>query len=348
LEQISAAMRNWYGPPIALANVPGAVFAGPGGDFIGDIRGGGFAGLADMASDYSKRFFRRQRLCMGAGFSSFSDLIAASTAAGRRRDFVYAKGAMSATFNQPATLFYAGGQPSAGSIAAGAPTGDALDDSTAGAFPFANPTGGRTQHLVNGGFGTNNTNQMVLLYDRLFSVAKTMASTATEAVTGVPTRYQSTTPADPDYAGGNFLFPEIVTVLPATAHNHDVVQYTAADGTAAQSCPNTAGVASGAANRIDLVYPNWFMPLAAGDVGLTDITQLQHSASLASGSIAWTIGHPIAFIPGVSANVWVPMDFINSALNLQRIFDDACLAFMVPFMANSSISATGWFQTLEN
>ena len=34
---VSAAMRDWYGPPIALHGVPGNVMVCKGGDFIGRI-----------------------------------------------------------------------------------------------------------------------------------------------------------------------------------------------------------------------------------------------------------------------------------------------------------------------
>ncbi|WP_311965189.1 hypothetical protein, partial [Acinetobacter baumannii] len=56
---------------------------------------------------------------------------------------------------------------------------------------FDNPSSG-TLHLIGADFSASVANNAVMLYDRIFDVAKTMNSTATEAVTGVPTRYQST------------------------------------------------------------------------------------------------------------------------------------------------------------
>ena len=45
--RVSAAMRGWYGPPIAVHGVPGAVFATRDGDFIGEIRAGQEVGGVD-------------------------------------------------------------------------------------------------------------------------------------------------------------------------------------------------------------------------------------------------------------------------------------------------------------
>jgi hypothetical protein len=349
VERLSNAVKDWYGPPIAVGNVPGAVYARGGGDFVGPIEGGGFAGLMDIARARYRRFVREQGLSMGAGIASLSAAINAATTAGRTRRYAYIKGALTGVAGAASTLFYTGSHPPAGSIAAGAPGGAALDDSTTGAFPFTNPGGGTTQHLMSGVCESTIAGNTLLLYDRIFSCAKTMNSNATEAVTGVPTRYQSTTSSDADYAGGNFMMPECVTTLPATAHNQTVWQYTDQDGNTGASAPSIAGISSCAANRIDLASPNWFMPLATGDTGVKAITQMQHSNALASGTLAGTMGHPLAFFPSGPANTMLPLDFINSAFNLTRIFDDACMAFLLmPAASASSTTYTGELLTVSN
>ena len=345
--RLSNSVKEWYGPPIAVANVPGSVWARGGGDFVGPIEGGGFAGLMDIAEARYKRFAREQALSMHTGIGSLSAAINAATTAGRTRRFPYLKGALTGVAGAASTLFYTGSSPAAGAIAAGAPGGAAADDATTGAFPFVNPSA-MTQHLMSGVCESTIAGNTLLLYDRLFSVAKTMNSNATEAVTGVPTRYQSTTSSDANYIGGNFVFPECVTALPATAHNHTVWTYTDQAG-AASTIPSIGGISSCAASRIDLTSPNWFMPLAAGDTGIQTLTQMQHSAAIASGSLAGTIGHPLAFFPSGPANTMLPLDFINSAFNLTRIFDDACLSFLLmPAASASATTYTGEFLTVSN
>lgn len=347
-ERLSANVKDWYGPPIAVANVPGTVYARGGGDFVGAIKGGYYSNLRDIAEARLKRIIREQGVSMNAGIASLSAAINAATTAGRMRRFAYLKGALTGVAGAASTVFYTGSHPPAGAIAAGAPGGAAADDTTTGAFPFVNPSA-MTQHLVSGVFESTIAGNTLLLHDRLFSVAKTMASTGTEAVTGVPTRYQSTTSTDADFAGGNFLTVETVTVIANTAHNWTVVQYTDQDGNNTISAPSIAGVAQCAASRIDLASPNWFIPLATGDTGLTKLTQMQCSASVATGTQAFTIGHPLAFFPSGPANTMLPLDFINSAFNLTRIFDDACLSFLLmPAASASATTYTGEFLTVSN
>ena len=346
-QRLSNSVKDWYGPPIAVANVPGAVYARAGGDFVGPIEGGGFTGLMDIAEARYKRFAREQALSMNAGIASLSAAINAATTAGRTRRFPYIKGALTGVAGAASTLFYTGSSPAAGAIAAAAPGGDAISDATTGAFPFVNPSA-MTQHLVSGVHESTIAGNTLLLYDRLFSVAKTMNSTATEAVTGVPGRYQSTTSTDADYVGGNFLTVETVTTIAATAHNWTVCTYTDQGG-AASTLPSIAGVSACVASRIDLASPNWFAPLATGDVGIQTLTQMQSSAAVATGTQAFTIGHPLAFFPSGPANAMLPLDFINSAFNLTRVFDDACLSFLLmPASSASATTYTGEFLTVSN
>ena len=82
------------------------------------------------------------------------------------------------------------------------------------------------------------------------------------------------------------------------------------------------------ANGVDLAAGRWFVPLAAGDVGVKALTQMQCSALVASGTIDFVVGHPIAFFPCPVANMVCIVDGINTAFNLTTIFDNACLAFL--------------------
>jgi hypothetical protein len=186
------------------------------------------------------------------------------------------------------------------------------------------------------------TNNSLLLYDRLFSVAKTMASTATEAVTGVPTRYQSTVATDPDYAGDNFLFVEVgTTALAATAHNWTVCTYTDQGG-AASTLPSLTGNSGAIVNRFDHPASQWFAPLESGDVGIKALTQMQCSASVATGLISFVIGHPIGFMAFPVINSFFPFDWLTNRDQAPRIFDSACLAFIEPLKpATTATTYTG-------
>lgn len=333
VERVSLAMKDWYGPPIALAGVPGKVFAHRGGDFRGELRAGGEASALDKAREVLRRIARTTRIAskrnatqFNVGFSSLSDLIAEATA-GKKREFSFGKAGTTGVISFTNTLWYVGTLPAAGGAAAAAPGGTAFTDASTGAFAFTNPTGGDTQHFVRGDPLATVAPNTLLLYDRLHSVTFNIAITTAEAVTGVPTRYQSTTTTADDYIGGNFVMPEIRTVLPATAHNLTTCLYTD-QAAAASTLPSITGLSGGIVNRLDTSLAQWFATLEAGDVGIQKLTQIQKSAVLASGAIDMTIGHPIAIMPCPIANIACTYDGINTAFNLTRIFDDACLAFL--------------------
>lgn len=329
VEGISSSMRDWYGPPILVGNVPGVrgVWCGAGGDFIGRIDGGGFMGLAERCVERVNhalgKVAGRHRM---HGFSSLSDLISEATVGGKRYDYFFQKVGTTAVVGGTNSLWRVGNQPAAANAASNAPGGNVPTDATQGAFPFVNPTSPDTQHFVRADFTSATAGRTLLLYDRIFEVNKTMSSTTTETVSGVPTRYQNTTDGTADSAAGNFLAVEIQVALANTAHNWTVCTYTDQNGNAG-TLPSLTGNASGIANRLDHPLNQWFAPLATGDFGIRTLTQMQCSASL-TGTVAFFIGHPIAFVPMPVANMNTIVDGINTAFNLTRIFDDAALAFL--------------------
>lgn len=331
VDRISHGMKGWYGPPIAVCNIPGSkIYATKDGDFIGTIKAGGMMSLFEYNLDRLKRAYRtwnrRQLHQFGMGFTSLGDLIAEATA-GKKQDLWFQKVGTTGVVAATNSLFKVGNQPAAGSAAAAAPGGTAPSSATTGALPFNNPSGGDTTHFTTGNVVPSSGANTLLMYDRIFAVAKTMSSAATEAVTGVPTRYQNTTAGTADSAEGNFLFVEIGTALGATAHNWTVCQYTDQSGTTAVSLPSLTGNSSGIVNRLDHPTGQWFAPLATGDTGIKALTQMQCSASV-TGAVDFVIGHPIAWMPCPISSTLFVVDGINSAFSLTRIFDSACLAFL--------------------
>jgi hypothetical protein len=348
VEHISTSMKDWYGKrPILINGVPGAggVWCGRGGDFVGRIDGGDFMSLAERCVERVDhaigKVAGRHRM---HGFSSLSDLINEVSNFGKRKDFTFQKSGSGTVIGGTNTLWRVGAYPAAGLAAAAAPGGTAPTDATQGAFFFVNPTSGDTQHFVRADVMSSVAPRTLLLYDRIFEVNKTMSSTATEAVTGVPTRYQNTADDQPDSADGNFLIIEAQATLGATAHNWTVCTYTDHNGNAA-TLPSLTGNSAGQVNRLDHPLNQWFAPLATGDNGIRTLTQMQCSASV-TGTVAFVIGHPIAWLPCVVANMITIVDGINTAFNLTRIFDDACLAFLdVNTPVTTAPNFTGMFVT---
>lgn len=326
-ERISAANKDFYWP-IHVAGVPGNVRCYPGGDFRGPIRGGGVGNLLEFGLDRFAKRMRRwalaQRATLNTGFASFNDYVAEETA-GKGQKFDFNKAGPTGVATVTSSLWGVGPMPAAGANAAAAPGGEAPTSAMLGAFPQLRAPGGTDTLHFTQAFPSGSLAGSLLLYDRIFQVNKTMNSTATEAVTGVPTRYQSTVATDQDFAGGNFLFVEVGgTALAATAHAWNVCLYTDQGG-AASTMPSLTGNSGAIVRRLDHPVMQFFAPLAAGDWGIKELDQMQCSAAVATGVINFVIGHPIAFIPVPVVTLVIPTD---SDFSWDRIFDNAALGFL--------------------
>jgi hypothetical protein len=336
-------MRDWYGPPIALVGCPGSViFAHKGGDFRGIIKSGQFGNQMDFWKErlnaYARRVARSQRAKANAGFTSISDMVAEASA-GKRRDYFWQKAGSTGVVGVTNSLWGLGNQPAAGANAANAPGGEAPTDAFQGAMLIDNVSTD-TRHIVSGFASCEDAGNTLLLYDRIFQVNKTMNSTSNESVTGVPTRYQSSTVTNPDYAGGNFLFIEVGgTALAATAHNWDTCLYRDDAGNDAQSLPTVTGNSGAIVRRLDQPAQTWFCPLASGDIGIMDLNQMHCSAAVATGVINFVIGHPLVWMPIPIANLHIIYDFVRGAFSLVRVFDDAAMA-LLEVMKPSTSSTT--------
>lgn len=329
----------WYGPPINLTDCPGSVWIGADGDFVGDFNRGFFDSAADSLAHHLRKlwkaagkpiYFNEHKAApsFGVGFTSISDALArASSGDGQLLNGNIAKTGPTGVVGAASTLWRVGPQPAAGAAGSAAPGGRAPVDSTQGGMLFDNPSSG-TLHLTGADFSANVINNSLLLYDRIFDVAKTMNSTAAESVTGVPTRYQSSSPGNADYAGGNFLFIETFTALPATAHNWTTCRYRNQAGTDAQTLPTVTGISSCIIDRLDMPTSTWFCPLAAGDTGVMDLDQMQCSTLVATGAINFVIGHPIGIMAFPVINMLLPFDWLTNRQQAPRIFDDACLSLL--------------------
>lgn len=381
VERLSKAQKDFYWP-IPVFGVPGrGVYAMPGGDFCGKIEGGEFASAFDRAEDRMRRLrnAERARVSQHAIWSksalrarmdrrahAFADLAAIYAAAsnpGKKTTYKWQKtGVASNAIGNANDLWTRGGFPGAGAAGAAAPGGTAWSSSSTGAIPgYLNSGVADGNHLYGGWITASVINNSVLLYDRLFSVAKTMNSTTTEAVTGVPTRYQSTTTSDPEYIGGNFVtIANPTTVLAATAHNvcaagTAVWTYTNQANTAGRNLNHNgtaiqtlAGVSACVVGGIDLAVGNWFIPLHAGDTGIKNLTQMQLSAAVATGTLEAVLGHPIGYFAAPVANIAWPKPPLESSDALNIALDNAALAFIeLPKPATTATNYSGEFTILS-
>jgi hypothetical protein len=359
IEILSGHMRNgggpgvnWYGPPINLRDLPGSVWITGDGDFVGQFHRGGFDSAADSLRRHLRQLWKEAGKPIyipdavfgvnSGGFASISAALARASAGNKVNFSQWQKTGPTGVVAAASSLWLLGASPAAGAAASAAPGGRAPDDTTTGAFPFTNPSSGFL-HLTGADFSASVINNALMLYDRIFDVAKTMNSTATEAVTGVPTRYQSTTVTDQDYAGGNFLFIQTgLTALAATAHNWTVCTYTDEAGNAGATLPSVTGNASNIVHRFDMPTSTWFCPLATGDIGIKALTQMQCSALVATGLVDFVMGHALGIMSFPVVSSLLPFDWLTNRDQTPRIFNDACLAlFELPKPTTTATTYTG-------
>lgn len=332
IDHLRASINGWYGRPINLRDVPGSVWLHADGTFTGNFKRGGFYSALDSLEEWTKRLnkaieYQVMHPQLNAGFTSIGDALSRASQGFSQRRHINKVGP-TGVVGVTSSLWRVGPQPAAGSAGAAAPGGTAHVSADTGALAYANPASG-TNHIVGADVAASVLGNSLMLYDRLFSVAKTINSTTTEAVTGVPSRYQSATTTAADYAGDNFLFVEVGgTALAAVAHNWTVCLYTNQANTAGQTLPSLAGNSGAIVDRLDHPTQQWFAPLATGDVGIKALTQMQCSALVTTGAINFVIGHPIGIMAFPQINLLYPFDWLTNRDQAPRIFDNACLAFL--------------------
>lgn len=364
--------------PIPVHGVPGNIHVMPGGDFTGEITVSGdketryadvmkkIKARAEAKIKHAKAFgtmidmirAEDRRMYSVGAFASIDAVVAAATA-GKGQALNFAKtGAASNAVGNSNDLWTRAGMPAAGAAGGAAPGGTIPTAATTGALGFKNVGTANTGHYLSWALSASVINNSLMLYDRLFSVACGAAlTTATStAVNGVPTRYQSLTTTALDYIGGNFAFPSNpTTVLAATAHNWAVGAGTTGmvylnQANASANMPVATGVSACVVGGIDLAAGagSWFAPLAAGDVGVKALTNMQASAAVATGTMDWVIGHPLAINACPIANIACLDDGLYTALNLSSIFDNACLSFLeMPKPATTATTYSGILRTIS-
>jgi len=324
VENLSNSMRGYYGPPIPVANVPGRVFACGDGDFCGPIQGGYVSSLYEYAchkiQNAWKRHVKRQQSTLHAGFASLSDLISEATSGGKRQDFVVAKAGGTGVATLANNLMMEGVLPPTMTTLT-ANNGESPTNTTQGAIKYTNPTGGDTLHFVSATFMSSVGNNCLMMYDLYYRFLHNIA--ATQAVSDVPSRYQSTE------AAGTFMTTFVAGVLSAGTLTHQIT-YMDQDGNTAEAATANAFRASAIARSFPhavTVGNGWFIPLNTGDVGVRKITNLTMSNTTMTGTVHVCLCKPYVWIPQPIASQALVIDGINAAFNLVKITDSSCIQF---------------------
>lgn len=287
------------------------------------------------------------------GFSSQDDLINEITTNAKFGSYIYQKTITpAAVAGQWTDLSILAGIPVAETYAGTTLTWVATDDTATAAINHGGNVSTDTKHFLNAGasiFAAAGAPWILMCVDEVgyipvSSMTTTSQQTVTMTALGSGCRY-------PYGAGLRAYFA--CRVAP-TAGGPNLTEFTYLNTAgASKTCPVTVGFHAtpvqgailhsiGASTRY---MP--FLPLAAGDTGISDIVTYTMSGGTTytgSGTMAIHLVKPLWTLPIPASGVYSMTDFVNQLPSLPRIVDGACLRFLLfqtgattnnmPLMAN--------------
>jgi hypothetical protein len=279
-----------------------------------------------------------------AGFSSQDDLINQVSTNSKFFRADWNKNFLpttAATAGEWHCLFRGGGNPGADAIAN---TGtnlafQALTDATANAtgIQHGGNVGGGTgfKHVLNASaFSAAATTMpcVFMLVDLLGFYRVTSVTTTGDQAT-------NNTVTIPRYTTGEgvqaFAYANNATPLGAATPNLRLT-YTDSDGNAGNLTPNVLPACKTAAANGLILYSGTgagkygpFIPLATGDKGIRSIQQINLSAPYGSGEFSVMLCKPIFTLPMTTIGVAAERDFLNQLPSLPKVYDGACLAWLM-------------------
>ena len=284
-----------------------------------------------------------------AGFTSQDNLISAVTVDGKfyRADWQKSTFATTAhTAGMWYSLFRGGGNPPADAIL-GTGTNlafQALTDATTNAtgIQHGGAVGG-FKVLLNAAAQTAaaTTAPCVLMLVDLLGFYPVTSVTTTGAQT------LNNTVTLPRYTNGAgvqaFITPS--TVMGAATPSISI-GYTNSASTAGRATPATLPIGNTAAAVTSVVYSGTgagkfgpFIPLQAGDAGIKSVQSISLSASYVSGVLNLVLCRPLLTLPITTLGVTAERDLINQLNSGPRVYDGACLAWLMLAGAATPVAA---------
>jgi hypothetical protein len=145
----------------------------------------------------------------------------------------------------------------------------------------------------------------------------------------------------PRYSDGTgvqtIIFNPHLTALGAATPNF-TIGYTNSAGTASRATPSSPALPQGksAASNTLVLYSGTgagkfgpFVPLQAGDAGVRLIQTIQHSVSYLSGQYTVAYCRPLLTLPMTTVGVAAERDLVNQLPSMPRVYDGACLVWML-------------------
>ena len=284
-----------------------------------------------------------------AGFTSQDNLISAVTVDGKFYRADWQKSTFTTTAHTAGmwySLFRGGGNPPADAIL-GTGTNlafQALTDATTNAtgIQHGGAVGG-FKVLLNAAAQTAAATTapcVLMLVDLLGFYPVTSVTT-----TGAQTLNNTVTlPRYTDGAGVQaFITPS--TVMGAATPSISI-GYTNSASTVGRATPATLPIGNTAAAVTSVVYSGTgagkfgpFIPLQAGDAGIKSVQSISLSASYVSGVLNLVLCRPLLTLPITTLGVTAERDLINQLNSGPRVYDGACLAWLMLAGAATPVAA---------
>lgn len=114
------------------------------------------------------------------------------------------------------------------------------------------------------------------------------------------------------------------------------IGYTNSEATASRATPTVLPIGKTAATNSHILYSGTgagkygpMMPLQGGDAGIRSIETIQNSTSYVSGEYSVVLCRPIVSLPITTLGVAAERDLMNQLPSLPRIYDGACLTWLI-------------------
>lgn len=172
------------------------------------------------------------------------------------------------------------------------------------------------------------------------SYANAVAGTAISITNGSGSGTNNLQCLLPRYTAGAgvqaFWFANNATPLGAGTPNISFPAYTNSAQTGSRATPTVLPIGKTAAADGLVLYSGTgagkygpFMPLQGGDAGIAQIDNAQISSTYTSGEASIVMAYPLLTLPITTLGVAAERDMMNQMPSLPRVYDGACLAWMI-------------------
>jgi len=205
---------------------------------------------------------------------------------------------------------------------------------------------GYTKHIINASAFSSAATTMpaVLMLVDLVGFIRVTSTTTTGNQNIINTVTQSR------YQNGEglqaFMWANNPTPLGAGTPNLSIT-YTSSAGLTNRTTPSTLPIGKTAAANGLILYSGTgvgkygpFLPLTGSDTGIKQISQVNLSSTYTSGEFSIGLCRPLLTLPMTTLGVAAERDLMNQIPSLPRVYDDACLVWLLYNGANTPINSS--------